>query len=233
MKKILFAIAMFVTVLTVNAQDLQSKAMSIKQKIENLPHKYTIEGTFIQYQKVFELNKGLTKDQIYDAVKRYVIKSYGDANSVIQVDDKVNGKIIVKGLFKRGTCGCGDIVFFGSGMEYQATHILQVDIKDDRVRVALSITKIQQKSGGTQYSPFKYIDFDATDFYPFTTECKVYSCNHMMNWYAKEGSPRQYKAEIHEGYVMYKIMLTANGVIDSIYKEITNPANVISVSDNW
>lgn len=59
MKKILFAIAMFVTVLTVNAQDLQSEAMSIKQKIENLPHKYTIEGTFNQYQKVFELNKGV------------------------------------------------------------------------------------------------------------------------------------------------------------------------------
>lgn len=233
MKKILFTIAMFITVLTVNAQDLQSETVSIKQKIENLPYKYTIEGTFIQYQKVFELNKGLTKDQIYDVVKSYVIKSYGDANSVIQVDDKVNGKIIVKGLFKRSTCGCEDIVFAGSGMEYQATHILQVDVKDDRVRVTLSITKIQQKSGGSQYFPLTYIDFDAIDFYPFTTECKVFSCNHMMNWYAKEGSPRQYKAEIHEGYAMYKIMLTANGVISSIYDEITNPSNTISVSDNW
>lgn len=238
MKKILFVLAMVFACFISNGQDLENECNNIKAKINSLPHKYTIKGSMVEFQEIFELNPTLTKDMIYNIVKNYVISSYGDANSVIQTDDKDGGRIVVKGLYGDLYCDCSNFVFGGSAMEYTATHIIQFDIKDGRMRVTLDITQVKQKSGGTgygtaYYTPLKYIDFSPTQFYPFKTDCDVYSGNHQMNWYPREKSQRQYKGLIHEGGVMYNIMLRANATIENIHNTCTNDVNVDRISDDW
>jgi hypothetical protein len=233
MKKILFVLVMVLMSVCSFGQDLKTECEKIKNDIKELPYQYTINGTSLEIQHIFELDSNLNKETIYNIVKNYVISSYGNANSVIQTDNKSGGRVVVKGLFADVYCNCGNIVFGGSAMEYTATHIIQFDIKDGRMRVTMDITSVKQKSGGNKYMPLTYIDFVPTQFYPFKTACDVYSGNHQFGWYPSENSPRQQKGCIHEGMVMYNILLRANGTMESIYDACTNSNTTQRASDDW
>lgn len=241
MKKIFILISLVVAFVFSNAQnvqELQTELSSMKTKIKNLPYAYEVDDTSLKYQEIFEFGFDLPKDKLYSIIKNYIVSHYGDANKVIQTDDRENGKILVKGLFADMKCGCESIFYGGSAMKYTATHIMQIDIKDYRIRLTLTITQVKQESGGTGYGtayyvPLKFTDFYPTQFYPFRTDCTVWSSNHSYNWYPKENSKKQYQAQIHEIYVLYNILLRANATISSVYKACTTPQIVQDNSDEW
>lgn len=238
MKKLIALILLVFVAFTSFSQEVQYECESLKTKMKNLPYQYVVDGNTIKFQEIFELTNGLSKEQLYNIAKQFIISSYGDANRVIQLDDKEAGKLVTKGLFAEVYCSCSDVVFTGSAMEYTATHILQIDVKDNRARVTVTITAIKQKSGGTGYGtayyvPLKYIDFTPIQFYPFSTDCTVWSNNHAMNWYPKEGSQKQFKGNYHEGMVLYNVMLRSNETILALNKAFTSTTTVQNVSDEW
>ncbi len=237
MKKIL-ALVLLIAVCAISySQDLNAELDKIKTNLNTLPFKYTVEDGSLKFQKIYEMPMNISKDQLYYIAKDYIIKSYGDANRVIQLDDKEAGKITVKGLYADIYCDCGDLVFIGSAMSYTATHILQIDLKDNRVRITITVTQIKQKSGGTgtgfSYIPLKYLDFSPTDFYPFRNDCMVWSCNHDGGWFPKEGSIKQYKGNYHEGMIIYNTAFRANATIEALYNAFTTQKQVESTSDDW
>ena len=240
MKKILVTILVVVGVMSGSAQKVEECLYSLNDELKLFESFYVKEGTTLKFQRIIELeNSKKTKDQIYYMTKEFIVKNYGDANKVTQLDDKEKGRIIVKGLMCDITCGCSQIVFSGSAMEYTTTHILQIDMKDNRVRITLTLTDIEQKSGGvscgTTYVPLKYTKFNITDLYPFRTSCTVFSSNHSLGWYPKPGSKMQHKGEIHEGYVMLKILNRTINTLDYLEKyfktSVPNNLNVDNEED--
>lgn len=63
-------------------------------KFSDLPFK----NDQIVYERVITLDSTFPKDKLYKSAKMAVINSFRDSKSVIQLDDKDNGKIICKGI---------------------------------------------------------------------------------------------------------------------------------------
>ncbi|NAW52234.1 DUF4468 domain-containing protein [Elizabethkingia argentiflava] len=123
--------------------------------------KYTIEGNNVVVYKVVEVVEGTEgdKDEIYNRVKSYFSRSYGDANSVIQTDNKTDGLIIGKGLYTNLTS------FSLGAWTTKAYYIIRVDIKDGRARIIASASTIIPNSSSYPGSTYEY---NITQYYPIT-----------------------------------------------------------------
>lgn len=62
------------------------------------------------------------KDDLFVEVSRWIALNYRSANDVIQLSDKASGSIIAKGIFQNGSWA-------------NVLHTLQIDVKDNKVRV--------------------------------------------------------------------------------------------------
>ena len=228
MKKILLSFAIMLASFLSFGQDIESEIERINRVFDSYGCK--VENGTVSIQNIVEVS-GMTASQLYSYVKGFVISSYNSPNNVIQEDDPVNGHLIVKGVFGSSTCGCSDFVFIGSAMEYRATHILKFDIKEGRVRITVTATTVQQKSGGTQYSPLQYTDYSVTQLYPLSRNLDVYSVNHAFNWYPKEGSKKQLQGFVHEGNVLLGVVGDMSNLMYAAENGIVNVSK--TEEDNW
>jgi hypothetical protein len=94
-----------------------------------------LENDAVVVQKVIEV-PGQTKDQLYNAVREFLVVNYNDANSVIQIDNKDDGIIVGKGIF--GDIYCTE-VFLGSAVKNSFWHIIKCEIKDEKLRVTITM----------------------------------------------------------------------------------------------
>lgn len=229
MKKIMMVLTLCLISVTVFCQEELDAEV---KRIDAVFNAYgcKVENGTISMQKIVEI-PGMTSQQLYNTVKNFVIMSYNSPNTVIQNDDHVGGHLTVKGKFQSTTCDCANLVWTGSGMEYSTSHILKFDVKEGRVRITVVVTSVEQKSGGNQYVPLTYIDYLPTQFYPLSRSLDVYSNNHYMNWYPKEGSLKQTKGFVHEGNVMLKILANMSLILNAAENGLTNvtPTN----NDEW
>lgn len=139
MKKLLFLL-LVITPLLASAQKKE-----VKQKFAEYTEKgyYKIDGNNVVVSVVLDDVPG-TKDEIYIKVKNFFTRTYKDANSVLQTDDKEAGTLIGKGYFKH--------VFawrmLGVLNSYlNSYHILRVDIKDGKVRAICTADQWEEYNG--------------------------------------------------------------------------------------
>lgn len=227
MKKILLSLSIMLASFLSFGQDIESEIERINRVFDSYGCK--VENGTVSIQNIVEVS-GMNVQQLYSSVKNFVVSTYNSPNTVIQVDDPVNGHLVVKGVSGSSTCGCSDIVFTGSGMEYRTTHILKFDVKEGRVRITVTATTVQQKAGA-DLSTLRYTDYPVTKLYPVSNDIDVFTNNHYMNWYPKEGSKKQLQGFVHEGRVMLGIL----GDMSNLMKAAES--SLLSVSqkdeDNW
>ena len=122
MKRIIFALSL----LLISGFPMKAQNDEVNALLKQVEGTYKIDNNDNVYvQEIIELDSSLKKDNLYYFAKEYITNSYGDANSVIQMDDKEKGLIICKGLYADIYC---NEVFLGSATKYTATHILKFEI---------------------------------------------------------------------------------------------------------
>ncbi len=94
------------------------------------PYEYEVK----QYSEVVKVDSILKKDQLYSLFMEWVAKNYVSANSVIQYQDKLEGKIIVKGLFK--VYLNAPITNINEEAGY-VSHTLSIQVKDGRFKYVI------------------------------------------------------------------------------------------------
>lgn len=148
MKKYLTLIILALTVvISTNAQNIKTEDLEkyAKEKYgdtwekaaKNLKEKELLsldKNGALTYSQVINC-EGMSKDQIYVILNYWYVNSFGDANSVIQLNDKELGCIIGNGYIE-------NIVRHQGGRNcYKVTirPIIKTDIKDKKVRVTFTI----------------------------------------------------------------------------------------------
>ncbi|SEG03875.1 DUF4468 domain-containing protein [Algoriphagus boritolerans] len=158
MKITSFIFGIFITIFCHISHAQTSKTSTQLKEIQGL---YEVDNSGnISYVNIIE-NLNLSEKEIYDRALSYFITKYGDANSVIQEKNEVEGRIIGKGIYPNVHSGSGLVT-----RVFSAVHILRIDIKEGRCRAILTLTEYDVKSydmDGNMY-PSKY---PITNTYPF------------------------------------------------------------------
>ena len=95
-----------------------------------------LKNQFPNYQGIIQAD-GKSSDAIYSTLKLWVATTYNSANDVIQLDDKENGKFIVKALSSFG------YKVMGANIGSKCFYTLTIDTKDNRFRYTINITEVE------------------------------------------------------------------------------------------
>lgn len=121
----------------------ESQNKKTKELLKSIENEWTLDdNNNITYTNIIE-GINLSKDEIYTRALAYFTYNYGDGDSVVQVQDKEQGTIIGKGLYANTHIGSTIINYY-----FDTWHILRIDIKDNRVRILLSLTNYNYKITG-------------------------------------------------------------------------------------
>ncbi len=132
MKKVLLFLMLLVPVFAFS----QSKEAKVKLEEYQTNGVYKVDNGNLIVTVVLEDVQG-TKDELYTKVRNYYARIYRNLNSVLQVDDKEAGVLVIKGLFSDYWMYNK---FITSGT-YSAYHTARVDIKNNRLRVIYSASE--------------------------------------------------------------------------------------------
>ena len=117
---------------------------------------------------IFEAN-GKTKVELFSAINKWISVNYNSANSVIQLNDLESGTIIVKGIntivnksFVKSFLH-PDLQKKASfnTMTYNFSHLIEINIKDNKFRVKYLITKYEDYESDNEI--FKRVNFEGID----------------------------------------------------------------------
>ncbi len=100
---------------------------------------------------------GKSKDQIFDASKIWIAKSFKSANNVVQYEDKASGTIIGKGNIK---FPCYDFTSCGAFGNDRVNFTVKIDSKDNKARISFSDinrTSLTYTQGGFNHNIGKEI----------------------------------------------------------------------------
>lgn len=106
---------------------------------------------FPDYQGVVTV-EGKAMDDIYSNIKAWIAMNFKSANDVIQLDDKDNGKLIVKGNV---------VVYFTALKKKYPARVnftLSVDVRENRFRYTYLVTDVKDESGQGSPSIMKAIN---------------------------------------------------------------------------
>jgi hypothetical protein len=116
--------------------------------LKELEGKYKLDdNNNITISKVIDL-PDLNKDEIYKRSLTYFTYNYVNGESVIQIDKKEDGLIVGKGIYINAHVGVSLVT-----TKIDTWHILRVDIKDNKVRVMLTLTEYRQTIYGGNTGP--------------------------------------------------------------------------------
>lgn len=102
-----------------------------KKKIMKLYEGMLVEqsfGTQLTYTSVMDI-PNLSKDEIYVKIKHWLAEAYNNLNEVLQLDDKLNGLMIVKGSMR----------FVDAGPYYEGwvRYTLKIQVKDGKFKIEM------------------------------------------------------------------------------------------------
>jgi hypothetical protein len=162
-----------------------------------------------------------TKEQLYYVLHNYLTMAYGDANKVIQMDDKEKGLIVGKGTYADIVC---KEVISGSSGQYTVWHIIKFDIKEGRVRITIQLTDIDiyypgYNAGAAGYVAPKNYKERIYDYYPINTGKREYS---------------EKTQKTREGYIFYRAINRTWNTMEAIKKVLlSNDSFINDTNDNW
>lgn len=145
---------LFIIFLAFTVSGQENKILSKQDLIPYFFEKDSIEGlkAFItdneelQFIKIIN-NTNLTKDQAYNRILLFFTYKYADGKSVIQIQDKDAGQIIGRGFYPDFATNMHSITSLlavtTNTYTYSAYHILQCDIKDNRLRIILTVKDVE------------------------------------------------------------------------------------------
>ena len=132
----------------------------------------TIESEFPTYQGIVTV-PGVAKDVSYPKIKAWIATNFASANDVIQLDDRENGKIIVKGntvvLIKSVGLLVDTRVYFA----------LTIDIRDERFRYTYTVSDIT--SGSPARSQMRDMGRDNRTVAQFKNDIRAAFMAHIEN----------------------------------------------------
>lgn len=136
---------------------------------ENLASEIQLDqNNCLTYVQVIEAGNQ-TKEQLYVLVNYWVTQQFNDANSVIQLNDKESGTIIVQGY-------CENIASYGGAAATYYVSIkptIKVDIKPGKVRVTESIQyyDVKRVDGGIMGAIAGQTEHPVTEYKYLINEC--------------------------------------------------------------
>lgn len=150
MKKLFVILTVFT--MSIGIQNCASNKEAITQKATLTNLGKDENGIYIIDTKEFT---GVKKEELFKRAESFFVYKYNDANSVIQSKDKESGIIIGKGFFEN----IDTHNIFTCLHTYSVQHILRVDIKDEKIRIILTLNKVidnvscaDPNGGPTHYS---------------------------------------------------------------------------------
>lgn len=112
------------------------------------------DGGKIFYQRIESLDSTFTSDQLYSKSKLFISESYKSSNDVIQLDDKANGIIVVKGIY-HWKYGNVDVTIY---------HTLKIFTKNGKYKIEISDFRSELSSQSPGQPGFK-TDSDLEDLH--------------------------------------------------------------------
>lgn len=161
------------------------------------------ENKNLSYQKVVDM-PGIGKDILFQRADNYFIYNYNSGKDVIQTKDKDQGLIIGKGLWSKFFSWDR---FFGT-YDLSADHILRIDVKDEKVRVTLTVQK----------------------FILTTTPPSVESSYPLGNTYPINSKS---ESKTKEGKAFYALHIKCLKTIEGIISNLKNDAIAPTKNSNW
>jgi hypothetical protein len=130
---------------------------------------------------IFEI-EGKNKSELFSSINKWISINYNSAQSVIQMNDKEAGTIIIKGI--------NEVVYKNTMKslypknkyipEYSTTkfnHLIEINIKDNRYRVVYKITDIADKDLGVNNILLKCINFNGKNEQAILEYSKIFDEN--------------------------------------------------------
>ena len=111
-----------------------------------------ISGIFT-YEDVVTID-GKNSDELYVAIKKWIALNYNSANNVIQLDDKENHTLIVKGNFQTS--------LFGKKGWY--SHTINIVTRDNRFKYIITVSSYYSVGSGDMNFNSKAMGFKNTIF---------------------------------------------------------------------
>lgn len=90
--------------------------------------------------------KDITKNKLQSLLTLWVAKDYKSANAVIQMNDKENGILVIKGIYAD--------VNYGALMLFSIGHTITIDFKDNKIKV--HYTDFTCMNASNNSTPFSY-----------------------------------------------------------------------------
>lgn len=136
MRKLLFSILCCFSLIA----SAQTDSNSTKDEV--------LKDKFPTYQGIINI-EGKNSNVIYSSIKAWVAIVFNSANDVIQLDDKENGKLIVKGL------SSFSYKVMGANIGSKCFYTLTIDTKDNRFRYTIDMTEVEV--GSKNQSAYKML----------------------------------------------------------------------------
>lgn len=145
---------------------LVAQSKSTKAMLAEIEGKWQLDNSGnVTISKVIEM-PGISKDELYNRALSYFTYNYHKGDAVIQIDDKGQGLIIGKGIYPD--------VYSGLSKIFSTYHIVRVDVKEERVRVLITMTAYRVEDDGVVEFLFGIssspCEWPMTSRYPFTKE---------------------------------------------------------------
>ncbi len=100
-----------------------------------------------------------TKDELYTRALSYFTYNYNSGDDVVQIKDKEQGVIVGKGVYPKVHVGISILT-----TTVNVTHILRIDIKDNKVRVILTLQQYKITTSGSGVP--SHNTYNVADRYP-------------------------------------------------------------------
>lgn len=122
---------------------------------------YTVEDDSVKMSRIIE-DTGLNVQEAHDRVFLHLAQVFNDANNTCKMDSP--SQLFYRGIFS-------DVAVFNMGLgvlwKYSVPFDLNISVKDNRVRVVVSVSGASMSSGPG-------VDYRFVDAYPITPEHDAY-----------------------------------------------------------
>lgn len=122
---------------------------------------YVVEPAAVSYFTVIQSEKGMPKEDLYKIFENYFTYAYRSGKAVIENKNPDDCTIIAKGVYKK-------IHNWGNQEIYDVSHIINVQCRDGRVRISITISDYDINRVHTSpFVPEPHITRNIADYKPF------------------------------------------------------------------